>query len=124
MLKQQMLFLRLLKIYFDYINNLPRIKEEMAKISEQIDFKIKNLIEVKKANLIFLNDLTDAIKKRQITFVNINPADLIKKDGDLSLEIMNLQIGERITVGILAPPSITGNLQIRGMKQIIMILPS
>ena len=53
--------------------------------------KIKNLIEVRKANLIFLNDMSDMIKKRKLPFIYINPADLIRKDGDLSLEIINLQ---------------------------------
>jgi hypothetical protein len=114
----------------DYINNLPRIKEEMAKISEQIDFKIKNLIEVKKANLIFLNDMSDAIKKRKSPFVNFNPADLIRKDGDLSLEIMNLQQEKtammkakelNINVGILGQLSITEQPSNSRIKQMIMI---
>jgi hypothetical protein len=129
-----------------YINNLPGIKEELARIQretdlktekniEQTDLKIKYLIEVRKANLIFLNDLSDVIKKRKSSFVNINPADLIRKDGDLSLEIMNLQqektammkakelkeLNVKINVGILGQISITKHPSNSRIKQIIMI---
>jgi hypothetical protein len=90
------------KDIFNYIGNLPEIKEEIARIkeeqnsklnnlTEESNFKIKALIEAKKANLIFLNQVTDMMKKRQVPFVNINPADLIMKDSNLSLEIANLQ---------------------------------
>jgi len=93
---------RAFKDIFGYISNLPEIKGEIARtqaetdlkterIMEETDFKIKKLIEARKANLIFLNDMSDMIKKRQISFININPADLIKKDADLSLEVTNLQ---------------------------------
>jgi capsular polysaccharide biosynthesis protein len=131
------------KDLIDYINNFPGIKEEIAriqretdlkteKISEQTDFRIKNLIEARKANLIFLNDLSDVIKKRKSPFVNINPADLIRKDGDLSLEIMNLQqektammkakeLNVKINVGILGQLSITEQPSNSRIKQIIMI---
>jgi len=91
-----------LKDIVDYITNLPEIKGEIARIKADTDlkterimeetaFKIKKLIEVRKANLIFLNQITDMIKKGQLSIVNINPADIIRKDADLSLEIMNLQ---------------------------------
>jgi len=97
-----------------YINNLPEIKGEIARIKEENNSKIKNLTEVKKENLIFLNQITDMIKKRKL-FININPADLIRKDGDLSIEIANLQKAE-VKSGTLSPLSITiqpSNLQIR-----------
>ncbi len=90
------------KDIFNYISNLPEVKAEVAriheetdlklkKIIEETDLKLKTLIEAKKANLIFLKDMSDMIKKRKLTIVNFNPADLVRKDGDLSLEIMNLQ---------------------------------
>ncbi|MEI8173302.1 MAG: hypothetical protein WCH07_07450 [Deltaproteobacteria bacterium] len=90
------------KDVFDYIDNLPEIEEEIAKIQAETDLKLKRLIEevdlklprlinARKANLIFLNQMTDMIKKGQLSVISINPADLIKKDADLSLEIMNLQ---------------------------------
>ncbi len=77
-------------IYF-YIGNLPKIKEEIAKIKEKTDLKLNKLIEAKKANLVFFNQITNMIKNRQLSFININPADLIKKDIDLTLEIMDIQ---------------------------------
>jgi len=108
------------KDMFDYINNIPEIKEEIAKIKEENDLKLKKLIEVKKANLVFLNDLLDMIKKRQLTAININPADLVKRDDDLSLEIKNLQrIKEKSW--ILGPPSITKQPTDAKIKQIILI---
>ena len=131
------------KDLFDYISNLPEIKGEIARIQaetdlkterimEETDFKIKKLIEVRKANLIFLNDLSDMIKKRQISFNNINPADLISKDGDLSLGIINLQqaktdmmkkkeLNVKVTAGILGTPSITKQPSNSQIKQIIII---
>ena len=79
------------KDMYDYIGSTPAIKGEIARINGGIDFKMKNLIEAKKENLIFLDDITDMMKKRKISSIIINPADLIKKDGDLSSEIMTLQ---------------------------------
>jgi hypothetical protein len=105
---------------FDYVNNLPEIKEEIAKIKAENDFKIENLIEAKKANLIFLNRITDMIKKGQMRAVYLNPSDLIEKDANLSLQIKNLQIG-KVTVGKLAPPSITRHPSNSWIKKIIMI---
>ena len=90
------------KDIFDYIGNMPEIKGVISQIQaetdlktdrflEETDFKIKNLIEVRKANLIFLKYITDMMNKRQTTTIVFNPAELINKDGDLSLEIINLQ---------------------------------
>ena len=79
------------KDMYDYIGSTPDVKEEIARRNDGIDFKIKKLIEAKKANLVFLDDITDMMKKRTITSIIVNPADLIKKDGDLSSEITTLQ---------------------------------
>ena len=101
------------KDVFDYISNLPGIKGEIAGIQTETDLKLKKLIEeadfmlkkrkeeidlklpqlinARKANLVFLNQITNMMKKGQLSIININPADIIKKDADLSLEIMNLQ---------------------------------
>ncbi len=99
----------------DYISNMPELNEENAKIKEENNFKMKHLIEAKKENLIFLGQITDMMKKRQISLISVNPADLIKKDADLYLEIMNLQkIGANF--GLLGPLSISvqpSNLQIK-----------
>jgi len=85
-----------------YIRNLPEIKEEIARIKEEensklknlieeSNFKLKNLIEAKKANLAFLKYLTDVIKKEPEAFVSANPSDYIMKDSNLSIDISNLQ---------------------------------
>jgi hypothetical protein len=108
------------KDIFDYINNLPEIKGEIVRIQAENDLKIKHLIEAKNANLIFLNQITEMMKKRQLTFININPADLIKKDADLSLEIMNLQ-NAKVKAVILGPPSVTKQPSNSRIKQIIII---
>jgi hypothetical protein len=79
------------KDIYDYIGNMPGIKEETARIQAETDLKLMKLIEARKANLIFLDQITNMMKKRQLTYHNANPADLIKKDADLSLEILNLQ---------------------------------
>ncbi len=79
------------KELFDYINNLPEIEEESLKKQEETDFKIKKAKEARMANLDFLNEMTDMIKKRQLSAVYINPSDLVKKDTDLSLEILALE---------------------------------
>jgi len=78
------------KDIYDYISNLPEIKEEIGRIKEKIDLRLNNLIEARKANLLFLKQIKDMMKKRQMTFNNFNPADLIKKDTELSLELTNL----------------------------------
>ncbi|MBU2055196.1 MAG: hypothetical protein KKC25_09505 [Proteobacteria bacterium] len=131
------------KDIFNYINNLHEIKEEIARIQaetdlkterliEETDFQIKRLIETMKANLVFLNQITEMMKKRQMPFVSVNPADLIKKDIDLSLEIMRLQRAKtdmmmkkaqnvKVTAGTLGPPSITKQPTNSRIKQIIMI---
>jgi Fe-S-cluster formation regulator IscX/YfhJ len=92
-----------------YICNLREFREEIARINEKIDLRIEKYTEAKKANLFFLNLITDLLKKRQISSTGINPADLIRKDADLSVEIMNLQSEKEIaaTRGSLAPISIT-----------------
>ena len=108
------------KEMLDYISNLPEIKEENARIKAEDDLKLEHLIEAKKANLFFLNRITDMIKKRQISDVNFNPSDLIEKDAALSLQIKNLQMG-KVAVGKLAPPSITRHPSNSRIKQIIMI---
>jgi hypothetical protein len=126
-----------------YISMLPGIKEEIAQIQAETDlkterimgetdFKIKNCIEAKKVNLILLNDMLDMIKKRKLPFIYTNPADLVKKDGDLSLEIINLQQAKTdmmkkkelnviVNAGILGPLSITKQPSDSRIKQIIMI---
>jgi hypothetical protein len=108
------------KDIFDYISNLLEIKEEIASRDEETDLKIKKLIEAKKANLIFLNQITDMMKKRKISFININPADLIKKDADLSLEIMRLQ-KEEVKSGVFGPLSITVEPSNSRIRKIIII---
>jgi capsular polysaccharide biosynthesis protein len=60
------------------------------------------------------------MKKRQLSFISVNPADLIKKDVDLSLEIMNLQ-NVKVTAGILGPLSITKQPSNSQIKQWIII---
>jgi len=116
------------KDIIDYINNLQEIKEEITRIQaetdliieramEEDDFRIKNLTEVKKENLIFLNYISDMIKKRKLSLINFNPADLLRKDGELSIEIIHLQqqkkdrvkkkeFNVKVTAGILPIPSI------------------
>ena len=93
------------KELFDYINTLPEIKKEISKKQEENDFKIRKAKEVKAANLIFLEDMTEMIKKRQLPFITINPADLVKKDADLEFEIMSLE-NVKIPDSKLAPPLI------------------
>ena len=131
------------KDIFNYISNLPEIKGNIANVQaendlkldrliEETDFKIKKIKEAREANLIFLNDMSDMIKKRKITIVNFNPADLVRKDGDLSLEIKNLEqakadalkkkeLNVKVDVGILGPPAITKQPTSAQIKQIIII---
>jgi capsular polysaccharide biosynthesis protein len=108
------------KEILDYVNNLPEIKEENTRIKAENDLKLENLIEAKKANLFFLNQITNMIKKGQVSVVNVNPSDLIEKDANLSLQIKNLQM-RKVAVGKLAPPSITRQPSTSRIKQIIMI---
>jgi hypothetical protein len=91
-----------------YICNLREFREELARINRKIDMQLEGYIEAKKANLIFLDQITDMMKRRKLQVV-INPADLIKKDADLSVEIMNLQRERELmgTRGSLGPISIT-----------------
>ncbi len=111
-----------LKDIYDYISELPEVNDHITKINKEIDLKKERLIEAKKANLIFLTQITDMMnKKKQVLF---NPADLIKKDTDLTEEITNLQ-NKKATVGILGPPSITkqpSNAQIINIILITVIL--
>ena len=131
------------KDIIDYISNLPEIKREIDKIQEETalkterlieetDLKIEKLIEVKKANLIFWDQITGMMKKRQLSIINFNPADLIKKDADLSLEIINLQkakidmmkkkeLNVKVDAGILGPPSITKQPSNSQIKQWIIM---
>lgn len=128
------------KDIFDYISNLPEVKYEIERINAEtdlkipiLDFKIKKLIEARKANLVFLSQITEMIKRRQLSIVNINPADLIEKDGDISLEIKNLEqtksdaikkkelLDVKVSAGILAPPSITKQPSNEKIKQSIII---
>ena len=116
---------------FDYIDNMPEIKEEIGRIKERTDLRLNKLIEARKANLIFLDQITDMMKKRQMQFINVNPADLIKKDADLSLEIMNLQQAKtdmmkktQLSFVNINPTTVSewklinkdGNLTLEGMK--------
>ena len=89
---------------YEYIANLKEIAERTARKSEEINLKIKSLVEVKKANLIFLNQITEMISNQRLTFY-CNPADLIRKDAEISSEIMSLQ-RIKTTAGILVPLSI------------------
>jgi hypothetical protein len=111
---------RAFKDIFDYIGNLPEIKETLAVKKEETDLRITKLIEAKKATLLFLSQITDMIKRRQISIIYINPADLIKKDADLSIEIMNLQ-HEKVTAGTVGLPSITKQPSNALIRQIIII---
>jgi len=104
---------------YEYIINLKEIKEKTANKSEDINLKIKSLIEVKKANLIFLNQITEMISNQRLTFY-CNPADLIRKDAEISSEIMNLQRIKMIA-GELVPRSITRQPSNSQIKQRIFM---
>lgn len=129
---------------FDYVNNLPEIKAAVENIQaeadlktekhiEETDFKINKLREVKKANLIFLNHITEQMKKKRINSINvINPANLIDKDLNVSLEIKRLEreksdamklkkLAMKVSVGILGPPSVTKQPSNEKVKQSIII---
>ena len=131
------------KDILDYISNLPEIKREIARIQaetdlkterimEATDIKIKKLIEVRKANITYINDMSDMIKKRKQPLITTNPADLIRKDGDLSLEIISLQqakidmikneeLNVKVNAGRLGPPSIAKQPTNAQIKQRIII---
>jgi hypothetical protein len=104
----------------DYINNLPEIKEETARIKAENDIKLESITEAKKANLFFLNQITDMMKKGQISVVNVNPSDLIENDAYLSLQIKNLQMG-KVVLWKLSLPTITRHPSNSRIQQMIMI---
>jgi len=93
----------------NYICNLREFKEELARIHYKTDLQIAALVEAKKANLLFLGHINAMMRKGNLPSISINPADLIKKDADLSLEIMNLQRAKakEEEKGSLGPISIT-----------------
>lgn len=119
-----------IKDIYDYISNSSEFKQRLSRIKEDTDFKIKKLMEAKEANRIFLNQITNIMKKKRqplvvftinpADFITINPADVIKKDADLSLEIMNLQ-NVKMTVGKIGPPSITKQPPDSRIRQIIIM---
>ena len=104
---------------YEYIANLKEIKEKIVKKNEEINLAAKNFIEAKKANLIFLNQITDMMNNQRITFY-CNPADLIKKDAEMSSIIMNLQ-SIKVTAGELGPLSITRQPSNSQIKQRIIM---
>jgi capsular polysaccharide biosynthesis protein len=126
----------------NFINMLPEIKEEIAQIEtdtdlksqwliEQTDAKIEKLVEAKKANLIFLNQITEMMSKRQISIPYYNPSDLIIKDAALSLEAENLRqakegmmkktLTAKMTAAKLGPLTITKHPSDKQIKQRIII---
>ena len=106
---------------YEYIANLKEIKEKIVKKNEEINLAAKNWIEAKKANLIFLNQITDMMNNQSnIKFISINPADLIKKDAEMSSIIMNLQ-SIKVTAGVLGPLSITRQPPNSQIKQRIIM---
>lgn len=99
------------KDLFAYVNKIPEITDVITKTNEDNDFKIKKMKEMKKANLVFLDQITDMMKKRQLTALLVNPADLIELDADLSKEIKFLEqskstMPEKMSVGTLKLVSI------------------
>lgn len=133
------------KDLFDYINNLPEIKVAVTtiqadndlnekKLIEETDFKMQNLIEAKNANLIFLNHISDMMKKKQNSSINpINPADLIEKDADMTVKIKKLdqvkkdimkkkELNVKVNYGILGAPSITKQPPSSQVKQVMIIV--
>lgn len=116
---------------FNYFNSLPQNQEKIARMMEDIDIKLVQIEEMKKANLMFLNQITDIIKKRQSVNIQINPADLIKRDYDLSIEVDELKrgkkemikkIGLNIMAGKMSPLSIAKQPSSTKIKQIIIII--
>ena len=102
---------------YEYISNLTEVKDKIAEIKERTGLKEKTLREAKAANLLFLKQITDKmISNDNISFIGHNPADLIKKDGELSSALMELQ-RIKATAGLLDRPSIArepSNSKIRG----------
>jgi hypothetical protein len=91
-----------------YISSLREYREEIERINKKYDLQLERLIEARKANLIFLDQIKDMMNRRKLSVV-VNPADLIKQDAELSLEIMNLQREREMmsTRGSWGPISIT-----------------
>lgn len=104
----------------EYMNNLPEVNRPLARIKEDADLKIKSLIEARKANRVTLGQITEMMEKKQITIINITPADLINKDTELHLQIKNLQAA-KVAVGKLAPLPITRQPTNSQIKQSIII---
>jgi Fe-S-cluster formation regulator IscX/YfhJ len=90
-----------------YICNLREFRDEDARIREHIDLQLQGLIEAKKANLFFYHQITNLMNTKKI--IGINPADLITKDADLAVQIMNLQSEKATTSarGSLGPITVT-----------------
>jgi len=112
------------KDILNYLSTVPELQNEISRIKEEKDLKLKKLLASKKANLIFIDQIQNMIKQRQLNSITINPADLIEKDGQLSIEIFNLQHSE-IVLGKLGPLSIIkkpSGGQIRKMIVITAIL--
>jgi hypothetical protein len=123
------------KEILNYISNMPEIKEEIERNKErakrEANSKIKTLMDSKEANLTFMNYLKDMMKKRQLQYITVNPADLVKRDGEISLEIMNLQqtgkdvmkkeSNVKVTVGMLGPLSITKNPSDKKIRERIIM---
>jgi hypothetical protein len=105
-----------------FIHGLREIREELSRINNQADMQMEALVEARKANLLFLNHINSMIKKGILSSISINPADLIKKDADLSVEIMNLQRtkAKNEEKGSLGPISITTLPSNSTIKQILI----
>jgi len=134
---------RAIEDIFNYIKNIPQIKAEFKKIEEDIeakaerstmemDFQISSLTEARAANKIFLNDISVMIKKKKLSTININPADLVRKDGDLALEIFSLQnarkemtkkkeLNLKTVAGVIGPPIITKQPSAAQLKQMFIV---
>jgi len=134
-----------LRDVFHHIETLPEIRSTIEKMQkeqvlkrekflQETDVQIGVLTNMKKENLIFLDQVKAMIKDKRLSVLSYNPADLIRKDADLSIEINKLQQAKRdatvkqavnITLGILGPPSITrhpSNAQIRRVMVFVALL--
>lgn len=118
------------KDIFNYFSSLPENQKKIAKMMEDVDTKLIQLEEMKKANLMFLSELMDMIKERQAVNIQLNPTELIKRTYDLSFEINDLQrakkemimkIGSNIMAGKMNLLSITKQPSSTKIKQIIII---
>jgi hypothetical protein len=125
-----------------YISNLPEIRKEVDKTNvetdkktqmliAEADFRMQKLKEAQKANLVFLKQVTNRMKKQEIVLADINPADIIQKDADLSLEISKLEQTKtdllkkkelKINAGISGPYSISKQPSDLRIKQILIII--